>query len=902
MSAHSLLARPRRTFTSVAAAAALALAGVATAAPASEAAETGDNAAVTTVTPTSVVNGSTTTFTVSVTGGNLTSSNTASRVEVDVPSGFTGANVVAGSFTQSTGLNWSQSFISPRTLVFVQGNASHGLGSSDSLSVQVRATASGSGDQTWTTRAYKGTQSTSQALPVLDSSSPVVTIAGGTQVITFDTLADKTYGDPDFNVSATSTSSANPITFTSGATDDCTVTGTSVHLTGAGSCTITAHQAAGNGYTAAADVSQTFSIAKASQSITFAAIPDKTYNDSDITLGATASSGLDVSYAASGNCSVSGSTLSITGAGSCSVTASQAGNDNYDAASDVTRSFGIAKASATVNVSDLQYTYDGQPHAATVTTNPTGLDVTVTYSKDGSPVATPTAAGNYDVTATIDDANYAGNETGVLSIARATVTGHFTVSGKTYDGDNSATVTGRSLTGVIGPDEVALTGGTATFDSKNAGSRTATLSGASLTGADAANYTLGTVESASATIDRLEISATLTAGDKTYDGGTVAGGSVSTLSASLVGVLGSDDVDVAIDSASFDDKNVGSRTVNAAVHLTGGDAGNYTLASDTISDPASISQKIVNGSFTAADKVYDGTTAATISGTSLPGVISGDSVSLDVTGAAFADKNVGSDKTVTASLALSGGDAGNYLLGLGTASTTAEIAFRSVAGSFTAADKQWDGTNAATITSRNLAAASGDTGKIATDDLSLTGGSATFADAAVGNGKTVTGSGFSLTGADAGNYTLTPAQPWTTTAAISPLYRGTGFYQPVDMPTVTNPIVWNTIKGGQTVPLKFEVFNAQSGVEQTALTIFGADATTQAKAFSAVTVSCSTGTSATEDAIEMTTTGGTSLRYDTTGGQFIQNWKTPTTTGACYKVSVKTVDGSMVGPAYFKIK
>ena len=51
----------------------------------------------------------------------------------------------------------------------------------------------------------------------------------------------------------------------------------------------------------------------------------------------------------------------------------------------------------------------------------------------------------------------------------------------------------------------------------------------------------------------------------------------------------------------------------------------------------------------------------------------------------------------------------------------------------------------------------------------------------------------------------------------------------------------------------------------------------------------------------MTSTGGTSLRYDATGGQFIQNWKTPTGAGSCYTATMTALDGSSI-TAYFKIK
>ena len=64
-------------------------------------------------------------------------------------------------------------------------------------------------------------------------------------------------------------------------------------------------------------------------------------------------------------------------------------------------------------------------------------------------------------------------------------------------------------------------------------------------------------------------------------------------------------------------------------------------------------------------------------------------------------------------------------------------------------------------------------------------------------------------------------------------------------------------------------------------------------------MSCTTGVL--EDVIEeLAATGGTALRFDTTGDQFIYNWKTPTTLG-CYKTTVTMMDGSTI-TANFKIK
>ena len=97
-------------------------------------------------------------------------------------------------------------------------------------------------------------------------------------------------------------------------------------------------------------------IAKATQTIAFAALADRTFGDADFSVSATATSGLAVSFAASGKCTVTGSSVHITGAGSCTITASQAGNQNYEAATDVEQSFSIAKATQAIVFAPLSAT------------------------------------------------------------------------------------------------------------------------------------------------------------------------------------------------------------------------------------------------------------------------------------------------------------------------------------------------------------------------------------------------------------------------------------------------------------------------------------------------------------------------------------------------------------------
>src|SRR5205085_1042353 len=130
-------------------------------------------------------------------------------------------------------------------------------------------------------------------------------------------------------------------------------TGSTVHISGAGSCTITASQVGDSNYNPATDVPQSFAISKAGQTITFGALAGKVFGDADFTVSASADSGLTVTFGASGNCSVSGSTVHITGAGSCTITASQAGDAQYNPATDVPQTFSISTASQTITFSAL---------------------------------------------------------------------------------------------------------------------------------------------------------------------------------------------------------------------------------------------------------------------------------------------------------------------------------------------------------------------------------------------------------------------------------------------------------------------------------------------------------------------------------------------------------------------
>jgi hypothetical protein len=170
----------------------------------------------------------------------------------------------------------------------------------------------------------------------------------------------------------------------------------------------------------------------------------------------------------------------------------------------------------------------------------------------------------------------------------------------------------------------------------------------------------------------------------------------------------------------------------------------------------SVNPRVLNVTFTGSDKVYDGTTAASVSYSD--DAINGDTVGLTYS-AGFSDKNVGAGKVVNVTgIALSSGPVADYVLASTTAVATASITSRPLTITATGIDKVYDGTTAASVTLSD--------DRISGDDLSDSYTSASFADANVGTGKPVTAVGIGVSGTDAGNYSLQDSTA-TTTANIT---------------------------------------------------------------------------------------------------------------------------------------
>jgi hypothetical protein len=416
------------------------------------------------------------------------------------------------------------------------------------------------------------------------------------------------------------------------------------------------------------------------------------------------------------------------------------------------------------------------------------------------------------------------------------------------------------------------------------------------------NYTV-TPHSASGTITQAPLDIYAASDSKQYDGNT---NSSQTPTVGAVQLQGSDTVTGK--TQAFQSKNVlgangSTLTVTGYTVNDGNSGGNYSVTVHTAQ--GTIMARPITVTAVTDNKVYDGTTGSN----KKPQVTTGTIVGTDTGGFSetFDNKNVASNKTLTPAGSVTDGNSGkNYAITFAT-NTTGQItpAPLNVTG-ITANNKVWDGTTTATL---NTGAASL-SGVIGLDNVTLNTASATgtFSSSSVGTWPVQVG-GLSLGGSDSGNYSLTMP---TTNASISAWSAaGKGFYAPVGadaahsvftsapgLPPTTLPagMVWNTVKGGQTVPLKFNIF--AGAIEQTAAGAFpNANLNT---AFQTQKLNC-VDSSSTDPVDYTTATGQTILRYDTTGMQWIQNWATPKVSSTtCYRTYVTFADGSSL-EAFFQL-
>ena len=284
---------------------------------------------------------------------------------VTAPAGFEVSEISGSGFGPSVSFAPVSGSVGTNT-VFVRLKDTAEAGAYNAVSLT--ATSDGAAQRTFATTA-SGNAVAQKALTVSSAAVTPKTYDGTTAATITGTL-DGVVGSDVVTLVGTGTfASAN--------------VGTGIAVTSTSTLT---GNAAGN-YTLTQPTGLTGDITKASQTITFGVLAAKTTADAPFALAATTTSGLAISYVSSNPsvATVSGNIVTIVAAGTTTITASQAGDGNYEAATDVARSLSVTAALA-------QWTFDG----TIVNTSPAPATGTGVASVVGSLAVTGTATGSTD--------------------------------------------------------------------------------------------------------------------------------------------------------------------------------------------------------------------------------------------------------------------------------------------------------------------------------------------------------------------------------------------------------------------------------------------------------------------------------------------------------------------------
>ncbi|MDO8065521.1 YDG domain-containing protein [Janthinobacterium sp. SUN206] len=478
-----------------------------------------------------------------------------------------------------------------------------------------------------------------------------------------------------------------------------------------------------------------------------------------------------------------GNNLAITA--SATLGGSAAGNYTLAPIGDFSGAITKATISSVTGIKADDKVYDGGLGASL-----SGASAVLHGMVSGDSLAVVTARGNFadknagsGKTVYVSDIVLAGADSGnyILAATDAVITGTIrpkalTLGGvaaqdKVYDGNADARVTGGTLSGFVGSENVILSGLSGYFSDKNAGNGKAVTVGAVLasdTGL-ASNYTVTNPDGLTASITPKALTVTgVAALDKVYDGTRLASVSGGVLS----GLVEGERLDIAGMAASFGDQNAGKAKAVTVTGTTLADTASGLASNYTVANPDGLTASITPKALTvtgavALDKVYDGTRLASISGGVLSGLVEGEHLDIAGMTASFGDKNAGKAKAVTvtgtALVDTASGLAGNYTVtdpnGL-TASITPKAL--TVTGA-AALDKVYDGTRQASVSGGVLS------GLVEGERLGVTGMTASFGDKNAGKAKAVTVTGTTLADTASGlasNYTV--ANPGGLKASITP--------------------------------------------------------------------------------------------------------------------------------------
>ena len=294
------------------------------------------------------------------------------------------------------------------------------------------------------------------------------TVAAKAATLTFAAIPAQTFGAAPFTVSATSASSG-AVTY-SVVSGPATISGSTVTLTGVGSVTLQANQAAAGNYTAAS-VQTSFTVSPGNPSLAFVSIAGKTSGDAPFTVSATSQSSGSITYSVvSGPATISGNTVTVTGVGTVVLHASQAAAGNY-AAATATTAFSVAAATGTTVpklafVTNWGETFGAAPFTVSASSASSGA---VTYSIASGPgtingnTVTLTGAGTLVVQATQAAAGAYTSATTTMSILIKPGASGLAFVAVPQTAYGSAPLTLSATTKSTGPIVYTVTSGSATI-------------------------------------------------------------------------------------------------------------------------------------------------------------------------------------------------------------------------------------------------------------------------------------------------------------------------------------------------------------------------------------------------------------------------------------------------------
>jgi hypothetical protein len=224
----------------------------------------------------------------------------------------------------------------------------------------------------------------------VDGSPQSFAVGQATPTISIGNLpANAAYGGsftPAYAYTGDGTTSA-----TSGTPSTCAVSGGAVNFVGVGTCTLTAHAAAGVHYTAADGTVQSFTIGQATPAVSITNVPAAAVYGGTFTpaVANTGDGSTSVTSGTPSTCTVSAGVVNFVGTGTCTLAAHAAAGTNYKAADGTPQSFTIGQAAAAVSIGNVPASavYGG-------TFTPSFI-----YSGDGATTATSGTPGTCTVSA-----------------------------------------------------------------------------------------------------------------------------------------------------------------------------------------------------------------------------------------------------------------------------------------------------------------------------------------------------------------------------------------------------------------------------------------------------------------------------------------------------------------------